>query len=674
MPESTKVEIAPGMGPFDFRLGTGKELRVRFVDRSGAPVPGVYVMVDRWRGGEALYNVRHPNVLDTRIPNRADDAGIYLWPWAPGDAVTYRFSKGGFAEQRLDLTADVRERTVTLSRVLRITGEARDAATGRPVAGVTAIPVLEFGHGRLIVERQRKKTFPGPSYAIEADRTDVAYRVQVEARGYRTALSEAVRVDASDPTRDFRLEPAPPVEGRVVDAGGRPVPNAQVLLATSSQNLGLEGIENKWPSNLGVRTDFQGEFSFPAQFERYAVVAIDDAGYAEAFLEPDRQPGEMALKAWARVEGRLVQDGRPVPSAWVHLHPLRLLDGSSPHIQDGFSAKTDRDGRFAFPRVPPIKSRVWGQASVWRDGPLTSGRSVPLDLRPGGRVEVDLGGGGTTVTGHVVPTGGGTANLDLHKSLNYLLRKGAGIEPPAEFRLAGPDARAGWSNAWTSTAEGHAFLQTLDHTFVTLDRDGRFTISGVPAGEYDFAIRLYEPPAGNCLVTPVGSRIVRFRVTDAVAQGASLDLGDIPVEAVTVPQPGEPAPGYAVRDLAARGGGIGNRDGKYVLLDFWATYCRSCVADLPALRRIHEAYRAKGLVILGVNLDEDPAAAVRFVEERRLPWFQGAPTSGRTDDPILSRYGVGSVPTYVLIGPDGRLIRRGESLDEIDDIVRQRLR
>jgi thiol-disulfide isomerase/thioredoxin len=300
---------------------------------------------------------------------------------------------------------------------------------------------------------------------------------------------------------------------------------------------------------------------------------------------------------------------------------------------------------------------------------------VPLDLQPGRRVEVDLGGGGTTVTGRVVTTGGGAANLDLHKSLNFLLRKGAGIEPPAEFRLAGLDARPGWSNAWTSTAEGHAFIQTLDHTFVTLDKDGRFTVSGVPDGDYDLAIRLYEPPAGNCLVTPVGSRIVHFRVTEATARGASLDLGDIPVVAAAVPRPGEPAPDYAVRALASRGGGIGNRNGKYVLLDFWATYCRSCVADLPALRRLHETYGGeKGLAILGVNLDEDPAAAIRFVEEHRLPWSQGAPPGGRTDDPILSRFGVGSVPTYVLIGPDGKLIRRSENLDEIDEVVRRHLR
>src|SRR5207253_578431 len=82
------------------------------------------------------------------------------------------------------------------------------------------------------------------------------------------------------------------------------------------------------------------------------------------------------------------------------------------------------------------------------------------------------------------------------------------------------------------------YIQTLDHYFVTLDRDGRFQVSGVPAGDYDLAIRLYEPPAGGCLVSPVGSRIVPFQVTEEAARGPSLDLGNIEVKAALGPRPG----------------------------------------------------------------------------------------------------------------------------------------
>ena len=54
-------------------------------------------------------------------------------------------------------------------------------------------------------------------------------------------MSDAVRVGAARPTFDFRLEPAPPVRGRVVDAQGQPVAGARVYLATPSQMLGIRG-------------------------------------------------------------------------------------------------------------------------------------------------------------------------------------------------------------------------------------------------------------------------------------------------------------------------------------------------------------------------------------------------------------------------------------------------
>ena len=151
-----------------------------------------------------------------------------------------------------------------------------------------------------------------------------------------------------------------------------------VYLATHSQNL------NDWPndpkigsSSQKVLSDGQGRFAFPAQFERYAVVAVHDHGYAEVQLQPGQQPGELRLKSWAQIEGRLLHAGQPIPSAWIRFEPVRLLNGDLPHIQDQFSVKTDRDGRFAFTRVPPVKSHVQAQLSVWGDYPFSSSESVP---------------------------------------------------------------------------------------------------------------------------------------------------------------------------------------------------------------------------------------------------------------------------------------------------------
>ncbi len=441
MPTLRKVEIGPGMKPFDFHLEPGKDVRIRFVDSAGMPVPGVYVGIDKWRGGKSLYNHRHPDVIDTRIPGEADQNGLFRWSWAPGDAVTYQFYKDGFVRHEATLAASTGEHIVTLSQVLRISGKVTDAATGRPIANVTAIPVAESAPGRLFTERNGLRTFTDGTYTIEGGRyhADTSYRVRIEAAGYRSALSDAVRPGTPSTTRDFQLVPAESLEGRVIDGQGNPVKDARVYLATSSQLL----MNNVWENDDGVGpfqrlvTSSEGRFAFPAQFERYTIVAVHDFGYAEVTHESNQQPGELVLKKWAKIEGRLLQSGQPVPETWVRFQTLRLLGGVSPRIQDRMVVKTDRTGHFLFSRVPPIKGSLQAQLSVWRDSALTSSESVPLDLQPGEHRVVDLGGKGTSIKGRVILSGDAASKIDLHKSLNWLLRREPGIEPPAEIRALG---------------------------------------------------------------------------------------------------------------------------------------------------------------------------------------------------------------------------------------------
>jgi Carboxypeptidase regulatory-like domain len=95
-PDQQKLDLSPANTAADFDLKPGKHLRIRFVNGAGEPVSKVAVGITAWRGGKALYNHQHPNVLDTKIPTRTNANGVFEWKWAPDDMVQYAFSAEGY--------------------------------------------------------------------------------------------------------------------------------------------------------------------------------------------------------------------------------------------------------------------------------------------------------------------------------------------------------------------------------------------------------------------------------------------------------------------------------------------------------------------------------------------------------------------------------------------------
>lgn len=559
-PQLRKIDIKPENPPVNFELTRGKTLRLRFVDRAGTPIPKVGIGIAKWRGGESLYNYKHPNVLDTKIPVYADENGVYEWTWAPDDAVTYHISlpaKAPPPPTTISLTADGAEQMLTLPLQLLVTGKASDAETGEAIGEFTAVPVLELPNGRLLVERSRAKRAAG-RYFFQMENGSAAYRVRIEAAGYRSAVSEAsFRAGDANLTCDVELQKAPPAAGRIVDADGKPLERSLVILSTATQPLFLvqrhEGGQdaatfgNHAHSHL---TNSNGEFWFPAQYEPYFVMVKTGFGYAECVHQPDEPPGELVLREFARVEGRLFDGGKPMVGAEVLIQPLRLHSRGMPKLDERYLTLTDHDGRYAFDRVPPLKCMLSFARRPSGAGRFATREFVPLDLQPGETVTLDRTAAGAEVLGRVRLKGAGADKVDLSHSLNYLLHRTDGIKPLLQVALRRFDWKKGWDDAWLATAEGVSYLQTLHHCRVELNRDGTFRLGGVPAGEYELAFKIYKRKTDGT-VSPAGLKVVKFSVADEKSGRGRVDLGEIEIKPMSDSELGEPASEFEIELLDA---------------------------------------------------------------------------------------------------------------------------
>jgi thiol-disulfide isomerase/thioredoxin len=104
--------------------------------------------------------------------------------------------------------------------------------------------------------------------------------------------------------------------------------------------------------------------------------------------------------------------------------------------------------------------------------------------------------------------------------------------------------------------------------------------------------------------------------------------------------------------------------GRYVLFEFWASWCGPCRADIPHLKEVYELYHPAGFDIVSISLDENKAAWLKALEDEQMPWPQL--NDEKAFKGIGDAYGILGIPNCVLVGPDGTIVHsdaRGLWLD-----------
>jgi peroxiredoxin len=118
---------------------------------------------------------------------------------------------------------------------------------------------------------------------------------------------------------------------------------------------------------------------------------------------------------------------------------------------------------------------------------------------------------------------------------------------------------------------------------------------------------------------------------------------------------GDRAPDFNLSSETGTGLSLSDYAGKkFVLLNFWATWCPPCIEEMPSLNRVHEMLRDQGLVVLGVSVDEDEEAYKRFLSNAGVSF----PTARDPERTVSTRYGTFKYPETYLINPEGKVIRK----------------
>lgn len=195
-----------------------------------------------------------------------------------------------------------------------------------------------------------------------------------------------------------------------------------------------------------------------------------------------------------------------------------------------------------------------------------------------------------------------------------------------------------------------SFLFSHPDSYVSLDLIFNEKAQVIDPKVFD---RYYKPLSKRVLASFTGQKLVaKYEKASQIFNGQIVD--------------------FTQEDTQGKPFKLSSLRGKYVLIDFWASWCAPCRAENPNLLKAYQALKDKQFEIVSISLDDNKKAWLHAVEMDKLPWEQVSDLKGWKNE-LAVKYGISAVPQNFLLDPNGKIIAknlRGEDLyTKLSDIM-----